>query len=155
MEQYYYSNESHKKTRKFLPLTEVKEINGRGWSWKSKMGPTSHGCQGRSSSEIGSFESPTTTTGCSSRGGDGCGDFHRLSWTVSATVHMAFAVLLSGHHVPRAPPFLAVGPPAPPWLWVQGSTSPVPWLQHWYNSSKLYWSDIFNIYTWPLSTKSN
>jgi hypothetical protein len=36
------------------------------------------------------------------------------------------AVFLASHYVPRAPPFLAVGPPATPGLQVHGSTSPVP-----------------------------
>jgi hypothetical protein len=28
----YYGNQTQKKSRRFLPLTKVKEINGRGWS---------------------------------------------------------------------------------------------------------------------------
>lgn len=121
----------HKRFDDGLPLIKVKGINGRRWAWKSKRSPTSYCC--------GGFESPTTTSNSSSsrrrsKGGHGCGDFHRLSWTVSSTVHMALTVLLAGHHVPRAPPFLAVCPPATPWLWIHGTSSPIPRLKHWHNN---------------------
>ena len=60
--------------------------------------------------------------GCGSGGniggsGDGVGvaglAFHRLSWTMAASVHMPFTVLLVSNCVSWAPPFLPVGPTAP------------------------------------------
>lgn len=133
-----------------LPLVEVKKINGRRRAWKSKKRSTGWSWQVRDSISIsngngvvgGSVKSApttittitnrsTTTSTTSNRGGGGCGgDFHRLSWTVSAAVHVALAVLLTSHHVPWAPPFLTICPPAPSWLRIHGCSSPVTRLEH-------------------------
>ena len=42
--------------------------------------------------------------------------FHRLSWTVAATVHVALTVLGVWVGIFGAPPLLAVGPPASTWF---------------------------------------
>jgi hypothetical protein len=52
------------------------------------------------------------------RRGSGLG-FHRLSWTVAATVHVALAVLGVGVRLLGAPPLLAVGTAATPRLRVK------------------------------------
>lgn len=44
--------------------------------------------------------------------------FHRLSWTVAATVHMALTVLGVWVCFLGAPPFFSISPPTSPWLWV-------------------------------------
>jgi len=58
----------------------------------------------------------TTASGSRLRGGDGRHSFrglaraafHKLSWTMAASVHMSFAVLLVSNCIPRAPPFLPI-----------------------------------------------
>lgn len=106
-----------------LPFIKVKEIK-RGFHRGSD--------QRRWRSGGWSTERSTTNTGTTT-GTSWCGKFHRLSWTVFSTVHVAFTVLLSGHHIPRAPPLFAVCPPATARLRIHGSSSPIPWLQHWCN----------------------
>jgi hypothetical protein len=42
--------------------------------------------------------------------------FHRLSWTVAATVHVALTVLGVWVCFLRAPPFFSISPPTSSWL---------------------------------------
>lgn len=132
-----------------LPLVEPEQINGRGWPRKSKMGPTRRPTsQGRRNSNKwagGSSKSPSSSSATGS--GGGCGDFHRLSWTVSSTVHVTLAVLLTSHYVSGAPPFFAICPPAPGRLRIHGPSSPVPGLQHWHTRCWMK-CHLINICNW-------
>ena len=69
--------------------------------------------------QIETIRSCATATGRSRlRGGNGGHSFrglagaafHKLSWTMAASVHMSFAILLVSNCIPRAPPFLSVSP---------------------------------------------
>lgn len=66
---------------------------------------------------------PTTAAG---GGSGGCGDFHRLSWMIAATVEVALTVLVSSHHVSWTPSFFPIGSSTSSWLWIRSSSSPIP-----------------------------
>ena len=124
----------------------MEKINGWGLSRQREIIPTFHS-QKRpttaTNNTVGVGTERTTTTATISSGGRcggagvNCGSFHRLSWTVTATVHVALAVFLPGDHISWTTPFFAVGSPTPAGLRIHGGSAPVTCLQHWMNKTPL------------------
>ena len=54
--------------------------------------------------------------------------FHRLSWTVAATVHVALAILVAREDVPWTSPLLTIRPPASPWLRIHRPLPHIPYV---------------------------
>lgn len=101
---------------------------------------------------------------------DGGGSFHRLSWTVAATVHVALAILVASEDVSWTSPLLTIRSPASPWLRIHRRSSQIPCFQysfhrsdqeqdsHMFRSSRFANKDNNNILilkVWILGTQSN